>query len=736
MEQRHFTIDEAKSGIEQAQPIGLKKKRGRPLGSKSRTWVGHGQDFTNADFAFMRAHLLGVEVRQAAVRYLLHLDISTTRDSKMYFEALMSRLEALSRAELFAGDEENTTARSAIKDVLAWRDDVNSIALGKAQPAPAPAPAPEPKPLPSIDEFMVEADMDGFSEEEILYAYQEKYADQIESMGAVADSPALEEVAPASQDPFTPRRLAAVADSLALLQGKISVCPGGADTTQAWLPPQLADRLRPFGVLTLADLSNWINIKGRGWYSDVPAVGKGRAHRLMQWLIDNESTIGVELNEMVKASVPTADGFEHERSAVQASKGAEISQWEALEFGIVPLQQLDWPVRLRGLDGVFRSRDDNTYGATDDAEAIRLWLAQYTNSPNTLEAYSRSIEWLVLWAVVEQGKSISSLTRSDLMSFKSFLLDPPAHWIQTARVTKYSKHWRPLRGKLSESSVEHAMRAVSAMFSALREANYLKANAAKGLVRTKRTEVTMDTTRSLSNQDIEVVAATLAEMPDSPRKRRYRALLLLMQTTGLRRSELCSLNWANVKRARTGNNESDVWQVTFLGKGSKERKLPITLQTYQALLAHKEDRIELSKGRKMGFFAQLESDEWPLIGILDDAQAQEREAKDSDFVYDSGRVANTSGALSLQRLHTIIKTFFKACVATAQKMGRDSESFERASLHWLRHTFAHQILAATDKDLAVTQQLLGHSSIAVTSIYVKADMSQRIEAVKKVDLKY
>ena len=280
------------------------------------------------------------------------------------------------------------------------------------------------------------------------------------------------------------------------------------------------------------------------------------------------------------------------------------------------------------------------------------------------------------------------------------------------------------------------MRAVSALFAALSKANYLSANAASGLVRTKRTEITMDTTRSLSNQDVEVVGATLSSMDESPRKRRFRALMLLLQTTGLRRHELVALAWRDIKRARTDNNESDVWQITFIGKGKKERTLPITHQTYQALHSHREDRKELAKGRKLAFMSQLKDDEWPLIGILDDAQAQEREAKASDFVYDTGRQANMTGALSVQRAHTIIKDFFKACVAKAHELGRDSESFERASLHWMRHTFAHQVLAATSTDLAVTQQLLGHSSIAVTSVYVKANMQQRIDAVKKVNIGY
>lgn len=743
MQHRHVTFDDSSPEVAEPQPI--KKRRGRPFGSKSRTWIGSGKSFTTADFAFLRAHLLGVDIRHAAVRYLLHLDISTTREATAYFDALMARMESLAREDANIKDEARPAVEAAVDVILSWRSDVTKFALAMATPPPSAsaqaAPAAQPvEELPTLEEFMVSANMEDFSETEVLEAYQEAYGDQLAAQAApkvvASPVPAAAATLEPVVDPYSSRRLASVADSIGRLLGMISVAPMGTDETIAWLPPALADKFKPFGVLMLSDLANWININGRGWYSKVPAVGKSRAQRLAQWLIDNEKTVGVELNELLKSSLPQDEVFGASSTSVSAPTSTEVSQWQALEFGIVPVQYLDWPMRLRGHDGMFRSRDNNTLGATDDAHAISLWLAEHKDSPRTLEAYTRAVEWLVLWAVVEKGKAISSLVRADLQEFKSFLRSPPAHWIQTARVTKNSKHWRPLRGPLAESSVEGAMRAVSALFAALSKASYLSANAASGLVRTKRTEITMDTTRSLSNQDVEVVGATLGAMEESPRKRRFRALMLLLQTTGLRRHELVSLVWRDIKRARTDNNESDIWQITFIGKGKKERTLPITHQTFQALHDHREDRKELAKGRKLAFLRQLKDDEWPLIGILDDAQAQEREAKASDFVYDTGRQANMTGALSTQRVHTIIKDFFKACVAKAHELGRDSGNFEHASLHWMRHTFAHQVLAATSNDLAVTQQLLGHSSIAVTSVYVKANMQQRIDAVKKVNIGY
>lgn len=56
--------------------------------------------------------------------------------------------------------------------------------------------------------------------------------------------------------------------------------------------------------------------------------------------------------------------------------------------------------------------------------------------------------------------------------------------------------------------------------------------------------------------------------------------------------------------------------------------------------------------------------------------------------------------------------------------------FLKASAHWLRHTFAHQALAGSDRDLAAVQQILGHADIGTTGIYVKADLADRVAAVE------
>ena len=76
----------------------------------------------------------------------------------------------------------------------------------------------------------------------------------------------------------------------------------------------------------------------------------------------------------------------------------------------------------------------------------------------------------------------------------------------------------------------------------------------------------------------------------------------------------------------------------------------------------------------------------------------------------------------------MLKAFFTK-VAKHHVNASSRADFTKASAHWMRHSFAHQVLAATNNDLAVVQQLLGHSSIQTTAIYVKADLTARKVAV-------
>jgi integrase/recombinase XerD len=150
------------------------------------------------------------------------------------------------------------------------------------------------------------------------------------------------------------------------------------------------------------------------------------------------------------------------------------------------------------------------------------------------------------------------------------------------------------------------------------------------------------------------------------------ALLELLYGSGLRVSEAASLDVSNVNL--------DVGFVRCLGKGSKERLVPLGTFSQQALRRYLTDvRPRLIKKR---------------------VQAQ------AIFVNRSGL------RLTRQRIWQLVKRYAaKADVA------------KRISPHTLRHSFATHLLMR-GADLRTVQELLGHANIATTQRYTQVDRAR------------
>lgn len=112
--------------------------------------------------------------------------------------------------------------------------------------------------------------------------------------------------------------------------------------------------------------------------------------------------------------------------------------------------------------------------AADDLAAVAAWLARYASSPATLQAYRREVERLVLWATLQRGKPLSSLTHEDLLAYEHVPSDPQpaARWVLAAgeKLARSHPDWRPFAGPLSAASTRQAMVILNACFAWLTEA--------------------------------------------------------------------------------------------------------------------------------------------------------------------------------------------------------------------------------------------------------------------------
>jgi integrase/recombinase XerD len=175
----------------------------------------------------------------------------------------------------------------------------------------------------------------------------------------------------------------------------------------------------------------------------------------------------------------------------------------------------------------------------------------------------------------------------------------------------------------------------------------------------------------------EEIARLLAEpsKADTPKASRDRALLELMYATGMRATEIIGLDVDAV--------DLDAETVRCVGKGNKERILPLYEGVCQALRAYLED------GRAKLLFGRPET---------------------ALFVNHRGH------ALTRQGLWLIIKEY-----------GEAAGIERKVTPHVLRHSFATHLLDG-GAGLRVVQQLLGHSNISSTQIYTEVSTRHKREA--------
>lgn len=157
---------------------------------------------------------------------------------------------------------------------------------------------------------------------------------------------------------------------------------------------------------------------------------------------------------------------------------------------------------------------------------------------------------------------------------------------------------------------------------------------------------------------------------------RDRAVLELLYATGIRVSELCALNRADIDHARQ--------VVRVFGKGAKERAVPFGHPARRAL----DDYLRLSR---------------------------------PDLLARTSRDALFLGAKGGRLQPTVVRRIVGAAARTA--------GLPHTSPHDLRHSAATHLLDG-GADLRAVQELLGHSSLASTQIYTHVS-TERLRAAFK-----
>ncbi|MFL9921521.1 tyrosine-type recombinase/integrase [Paraburkholderia fungorum] len=380
---------------------------------------------------------------------------------------------------------------------------------------------------------------------------------------------------------------------------------------------------------------------------------------------------------------------------------------------VQPVESLVIPERLDGRDGTNRGDAANSQlSARNDLDAVRAWLSNYADTKTTFDSYRKETERLLLWAVVQLGKPLSSLTHEDLLLFRAFVVNPqPADRWVSANGGKYPRgdaRWRPFNGPLSLASQRQALVILNGMFTWLVDAGYLRGNP-MALLRQRGKHAAPRVTRYLSISLWDEVKGFVGQLPqDTAVQQAYAArcrwLTTLFYLQGMRVSEVAAGKMGDFSR-RLGADGREQWWLHIVGKGEKERIVP----------ASPELVAELGRYRKVNGLP-------PLPGRTDDTPL---------VIPFRGK----RRCMSRSAMHDAIKSVFSNAAAWLRTRGPEftdrADELDRASAHWLRHTSgSHQ--ADGGVDLRTVRDNLGHVSLNTTSLYLHEEEDKRHrETVKR-----
>jgi integrase/recombinase XerC len=225
--------------------------------------------------------------------------------------------------------------------------------------------------------------------------------------------------------------------------------------------------------------------------------------------------------------------------------------------------------------------------------------------------------------------------------------------LQSSHVRQILNHAR--RQNLSPRSIALRLSALRSFCSFLVTQNILNNNPAKGVQAPKQG-------RPLPKQlNVDEMNQLLDIKGDSLLSLRDKAMMELTYSCGLRLAELANLNIDSIQNDK---------QLRVLGKGSKERILPIATLAYSALQAWLKVRSALSTNNETALF-----------------------------------LSKQKRRISTRQIAKRMKIW-----ATRQHIDR------QVSPHKLRHSFATHILESSG-DLRGVQELLGHANLSTTQIY-------------------
>lgn len=222
----------------------------------------------------------------------------------------------------------------------------------------------------------------------------------------------------------------------------------------------------------------------------------------------------------------------------------------------------------------------------------------------------------------------------------------------------------------------------------------------EGVIRARKTKYVPQT---LTREEISAIADRMDE--------RYALLLKLLYGCGLRLGEALEL--------RVHNFDFDMCMLTIhRGKGQKDRTVPLPKVLLTELSDHLANvKCQYRADMNLGFAGAF----MPKRGAELHWEHRRRQWA-WQFFFPAVRLTKMADTGELRRFHLHANHFSKALKEAVQALG----IHKKVSAHTFRHSFASHLLLE-NYDIKTIQEMLGHSDVRTTMIYLQTVPSRTIK---------
>jgi len=280
------------------------------------------------------------------------------------------------------------------------------------------------------------------------------------------------------------------------------------------------------------------------------------------------------------------------------------------------------------------------------------------------------LEWIDEFSIactLEHGLSNNTATsyKSDLSGFAKFLKDTNKHDLTKSTIKKYFLKLHT--DKISRSSFLRKISALNNFFSFLLINTKIRENPISTIPRPKKEKVLP---KFLQYSEIEKLIEYCNANQDKYHIR-MSCIITILKTTGMRISELLNLKVHDIEIDHHKNQQF----VQIVGKGNKERLVPLHQDALDVIQKYLSIRSQFMKN-----------------------------SENNSHLFPS---RSKNQRLTREQVGMSLKKISIACGLDHHKI----------SPHIIRHSFATN-LCSKKIDLRVLQEILGHSDISTTEIYI------------------